>query len=94
MGRNMDGPNLREQDSSDEALMDGSTARHRPTRRSVVRAGVKLAFVAPVVSTFFASQAYAVNYSCYPAGHLCDSGGSNAEPCCNGACLVGPEVCP
>lgn len=54
-----------------------------PTRRDVVRNGVKLVFLAPVVSTFFAHEAYASNYSCYPQGHAC-SLVLNREPCCGG----------
>ena len=51
-----------------------------PGRRDVLSHGVKLAFVAPVLSTFFAKDAYAATYSCYPAGHACPGN----EPCCNG----------
>ena len=54
----------------------GSTSQ--PTRRDVVRQGARLAFVAPAISTFFASQAYATNYSCYALGHACPG----EEPCC------------
>jgi len=57
------------------------------SRRDVVRAGVKLAFVAPVLSTFFARDAYAASYSCYPPLHAC--GGAGQEPCCSGACNLG-----
>jgi len=57
------------------------------SRRDVVRTGVKLAFVAPVLSTFFAKDAYAASYSCYPAGHLC--GGPGQEGCCTGVCNFG-----
>lgn len=60
------------------------------SRRDVVRQGVKLAFVAPILSTFFARDAYAAGYSCYPAGQSCD--GNSKEPCCGGACNLG--VCP
>ncbi|MGB2984330.1 MAG: hypothetical protein WBE26_00490 [Phycisphaerae bacterium] len=60
------------------------------TRREVVRRGVKLAFVAPVLSTFFAKDAYAFNYSCYPPGHAC--GVTKWEDCCTGECTAG--VCP
>ena len=55
----------------------------RPTRRAVVRGGAKLAFTAPLLSTFFASQAYANNYSCYEQGHKCQDPGPNWEPCCD-----------
>lgn len=58
------------------------------TRRDVVRRGVKLAFVAPVVSTLFANQAYAANYSCYPLGHACDAASeAKRQQCC------GPLTC-
>lgn len=62
----------------------------RRTRRDVVQQGIKLAFVPPVLSTFFAEEARAAgsNQSCYPAGHVCPG----AEPCCNGDCNLG--VCP
>ncbi len=60
------------------------------SRREVVRTGVKLAFVAPVLSTFFAKDAYAAEYSCYGAGKAC--GGAGQEDCCDGACNFG--VCP
>ncbi len=49
------------------------------SRRDVIRQGVKLAFVAPLLSTFHPQAAYAGNYSCYPAGHVCPG----AEPCCD-----------
>lgn len=52
------------------------------SRRAVVRQGVKLEFVAPILSTFFAREAYAGNYSCYPAGHACPG----VELCCSGVC--------
>lgn len=50
------------------------------TRRNVLERGVKLAWIAPMVSTFYASEAYAANYSCYAEGHACEG----AEPCCEG----------
>jgi len=58
------------------------------SRRAVIREGAKLAFVAPLLSTFLASQAYAAHYqfSCYPTGHVCPGGN---EACCNGACSGG-----
>jgi len=59
-----------------------------PTRRDIVRRGVKLAFVAPVLSTFFAADAYAANYSCYPVGHACEPPGQGAEDCCPGLSCV------
>lgn len=63
------------------------------TRRKMVRAGIKLAFVAPVVSTFLAKDAMAAAsiLSCYPTGHACDTG-STEEFCCNGLACVG-NVC-
>lgn len=64
----------------------GTTPRSTslPTRRELVRHGARLAFVAPAVSTFFASQAYAANYSCYAAGHACPGD----EACCAGLTCV------
>lgn len=57
----------------------------RPTRRGVVREGLKLAFVAPAISSFFAREAYAASYSCYPVGHVCVPPGQNTgEHCCPG----------
>ena len=58
-------------------------AAHGHSRRAVVREGMKLAFVAPVLTTFFASDARAAgsNHSCYPATHLCD-GVHIKEGCC------------
>ncbi len=82
-----------------EQTSDSSTAGTHPTaaqstgrtRREVVRTGVKLAFVAPVISTFFAANAYAARYSCYPVGHAC---GAATEPCCGTACPGGGGICP
>jgi len=60
-----------------------------PTRRGLVREGLKLAFVAPVLSTFFAREAYAANYSCYPVGHTCVPPGQDApEHCCPGLSCI------
>lgn len=57
------------------------------SRRDLVRHGVKLAFVAPVISTFFACDVYAANYSCYPTGHACTGpSGTDPEDCCSGTC--------
>ena len=53
-----------------------------PDRRAVVRGGLRLAFAAPILSTFFAAQAYAGNYSCYVNGHQCNNPGPDPEPCC------------
>lgn len=64
------------------------------TRRDIVRHGMKLVFVAPVLSTFFAKDALAAgsNHSCYPVGHAC--GGATLEPCCNGlVCNGGTMLC-
>ena len=70
-------------DNTDKGVGERSGPGDGPTRRTVVRRGVKLAFTAPVLSTFFASQAYAANYSCYAQSHECVDGGPNAEPCCD-----------
>lgn len=65
-----------------------------PTRRSVIREGVKLAFAAPVISTFLAEDALAYNLSCYPQGHTCKDDGSDPEPCCNTlTCNGNPGTC-
>lgn len=65
-----------------------------PSRRDVVRGGVKLAFVAPVISTFFAQQAYA-GYSCYPLGHDCDAASeTKRQACCDAlVCDGDPGTC-
>ncbi len=64
------------------------------TRREVVRQGIKLAFIAPVISTFLARDAYADNYSCYPQGHVCNNDGSDPEDCCAGLTCNGlPGTC-
>lgn len=60
------------------------------TRREVIRHGGKLAFTAPIISTFYASQAYAGNYSCYAEGHAC----AGAEPCCADLSCNGGECSP
>ena len=66
----------------------------RRTRREVVRQGIKLAFVAPVISTFFARDAYADNYSCYTQGHVCNNDSSDPEDCCAGLTCNGlPGTC-
>ena len=60
------------------------------TRREALRGGARLAFTAPLVSTFFANQAYAANYSCYGLGHLCEDIETDPEPCCAGLQCTGP----
>lgn len=55
-----------------------------PSRREIVGKGLKIAFVTPLISTFFASQAYAASYSCYPQGHTCKPPGQGTEDCCPG----------
>lgn len=51
------------------------------SRRDVVRHGLRMAFTAPVIMTFSASEARAAgsNLSCYPQGHTCPG----MEPCCD-----------
>lgn len=63
----------------------------REARREIVTTGVKLVFVAPLISSFLARDAHAAgsNHSCYPAGMEC--GGGTAEPCCPGSLCV-PDV--
>ncbi len=66
----------------------GSAGMNQPcSRRAVIKAGVKLAFTAPLLSTFFARDALAAGSvtSCYPDGQAC---GSNAA-CCSGNCDIG-----
>ena len=73
---------------SEDPHLEGVSHDPPPTRRDAVRRVAKMAFVVPVVSTFFASQAHAVasgNQSCYPAGVSCDIH-NTAEPCCSGNC--------
>ena len=67
-----------------------STPLH--SRREVIRRGSNLAFTAPIISTFYASQAYAGNYSCYGDGHPCITPTEdNLEPCCPGLNCTGPN---
>lgn len=70
--------------TGDEAAAPRSEGGRTRTRREVMRAGVKLAFVAPVITTFAARQALAAGsvQSCYPLGHPC--GGERLEDCCPG----------
>lgn len=87
------GGRVTDRPSSEDAQPTSALDPRQPsghTRRDVVRQGVKLAFVAPVITTFFARDAMAAgsNHSCYPTGHACPG----AEPCCNGPCVV--NVCP
>ena len=78
-------------DNTPAGTDQGATPPTGQTRREVVRSGIKLAFVVPVVSTFLAANAYAARYSCYPVGHACDA---TTEPCCGTACPGGGGVCP
>jgi hypothetical protein len=61
------------------------------SRREAMRKGAKLVFVAPVLSTFFAHDAFAAGsrHSCYPAGHPCGVG--HNEECCPGLTCEGVE---
>jgi len=75
----------------EKSAMAGKTEQQLPdpARRLAIRQGLKLAFVAPVISTFYAREAYAASYSCYPAGHWCEPPGQNPpEPCCPGLSCV------
>ena len=88
------GVSMRDQ-SGDVAAPSGVQGQGAtPSRREIVRHGVKLAFVAPLLSTFFAREAYAANYSCYPLGHLCDTA-IDPERCCPGLQCTGgqPKHC-
>ena len=78
---------MEQQFSSREAAGPDARQGQGHTRREVVRAGVKLVFVAPVLSTFFASDALAAGSggSCYPNGQAC---GTN-DACCSGNCDIG-----
>lgn len=84
-------PQAKPQSATD--FSNNAGAESGTTRRQIMREGARLAFVAPLLSTFLAGQAYAANYSCYPAGHVCGTG-LEQESCCNGACLGSPGVCP
>lgn len=74
---------------------DAVTDTSLPTRRSVVRQGVKLAFVAPVISTFLTDDALAYNQSCYPLGHACDAASEAKRQACCGplTCDGDPGTC-
>lgn len=75
----------------DSAFVQPGADNTFQNRRSLVRQGVKLAFVAPIISTFFARDVYAANYSCYATGHACD--GARQEACCSASCNVGTDLC-
>ena len=83
------GEHSREPDEASQAALQSSPALYR--RRDVVKEGIKLAFVAPLLSTFLARQAYA-SYSCYPQGHACTNGGGDPENCCPGLTCQDPDV--
>ncbi|MEK6677059.1 MAG: hypothetical protein AABZ47_15575 [Planctomycetota bacterium] len=70
---------------SDSSFSGELQTPEQPSRRDVIRRGGKLVFVAPLLSTLFAKQAYAAHYSCYNVGHACPG----VEPCCSGNCLAG-----
>lgn len=64
------------------------------SRRDVIRGAARLVWIAPVLLTFTAQEAYAQgsNYSCYPLGHGC--GGAAQEACCAPlVCTGGPKTC-
>jgi hypothetical protein len=66
----------------DEQGEDAASAHDGHTRRKVVSHGIKLAFVAPVISTFLAKEAYAGSGYCSPIGANC----SQDSDCCSGVC--------
>lgn len=72
---------------------DAVTSRRLPTRRSVIREGVKLAFAAPVISTFLTDDALAYNLSCYPLAHACDAGSEAKRQACCGALTCVANTC-
>jgi hypothetical protein len=60
------------------------------TRRDLVGHGVKLAFVAPVISTLLAKDAYAGTAYCSPLGAPC----TQDSDCCSGICdVLGSNTC-
>ena len=79
-----------EKTAADANPMGEERATPLHSRREVIRRGSKLAFAAPIISTFYASQAYAANYSCYAEGHSCQG----AEPCCADLSCNGGECSP
>jgi hypothetical protein len=60
-----------------------------PARRSLLKRGIRAAFVLPVVTTFSAKQALAAgsNLSCYPEAHACPG----LEACCDGLVCTGGQ---
>lgn len=85
-------------DAGNKPATSEERADRDETRREIVAAGIKLAFVTPLVSSFLARDAQAAgsNHSCYPAGAAC--GGGKAEPCCPGLfCIAdidsGEDIC-
>lgn len=74
-----------------ERMAAGNAAPPNPTRREVVRRGAKLAFVVPVVATFFARDAYAAASaaSCRSPGNAC----ATDADCCGTDICNGVNVC-
>ena len=69
MMENMHKPRHETGDPSESISQEPSTGH---TRRDLMRGGVKLVFVVPVISTFFAADAVAgTQVTCRSPGHTC-----------------------